>query len=98
MPWPNNLAKCSLCFSLVSLPDWLISMSLGKFAPPVSVFVFFVVHISFSRIHTLLYALTNLPSKFGDYSYDSLTFIPVFIFSTLADFFASKRNRPTPLV
>ena len=47
-----------------------LDSSRSDFALPVSVFVcFFVVHISFSLIHTLLYALTNLPNKFGDYSY-----------------------------
>ena len=76
---PDALAEP---FSHMSLPDLLILMSLGEFAPPVSVFVCFSYvfcgsYLFFSRSYTLC-ALTNLPSKFGDCSYDTPTFIQLF--------------------
>ena len=97
---PDALAER---FSHLSLPDLLILMSLGEFAPPVSVFVFFyfffVVHIFFSLIvlhpiHTL-FMLWRLPSKFGDYSHDWYSDIHIRLKKQhwLADFFASTKHR-----
>ena len=79
----NSNCLCARClgrrFSHVSLPDLLILIRPGVILLHLSrcLCVLCGSHLFLSHSYTL-HTLTNLPSKFGDYSYDTLTFIPVF--------------------
>ena len=96
---PDALAERATCLSQICLPwfvqEWICSTCLGVC---VFFYVFFGSYLFLSHCFAphsyALYALTSLPSKFADYSYDWHSDIHTRLKKQrwLADFFASTKH------